>query len=99
MPGHQYRPAKYAFQRVVENFGNLLFALEEHHLTNTYAVVFQFGQRENIDFLVLRYLNTGSLSCEEFSEEWLFDGEVLSSSTLETVCAIGSIWKGRKRQR
>jgi hypothetical protein len=50
--------------------------LAEHRLTHTYAVVFHFCQLENIDYLVLRYLNTGALPFEEFSEEWVFDDEV-----------------------
>ena len=69
MPGHQFTQAEYALQKVVESFGNLLFELAEHHLTHTYAVVFRFCQYENIDYLVLRYLNTGALPYEEFSEE------------------------------
>jgi hypothetical protein len=76
MPGDQCTAAEYALQRVVENFGNLLFALEEHHLTHTYAVVFCFCQLENINYLALGYLNTGAVPFREFSEEWLFDGEV-----------------------
>jgi hypothetical protein len=76
MPGHRYTPAKYALQQKVESFGRLLSELEEHHLTHIYAVVFLFCQLENIDYLVLRYINTGALPFEEFSEEWLFDGEV-----------------------
>jgi hypothetical protein len=47
-------------------------------------VVFRFCQLENIDYLVLRYLNTGALPFEQWAEEWLFDGEVWSSFTLET---------------
>jgi hypothetical protein len=76
MPGHQYTPAEYALQQKVESFGRLLSELEEHHLTHTYAVVFLWCQLESIDYLVLRYLNTGALPFEEFSEEWLFDGEI-----------------------
>ena len=75
MPGHRYTPAEYAQQRVVESFGNLLSELAEHHLTHTYAVVFHFCVLEGIDYLVLRYLNTGASPFEEFSEEWLHDGE------------------------
>jgi hypothetical protein len=75
MPGHQYTPAEYALQRVVESFGNLLFELKQHRLTHIYAVVFRFCQLESIDYLVLRYLNTSALPFEEFSEEWLFDEE------------------------
>jgi hypothetical protein len=75
MPGHQYTPAESALQRVVGSFGNLLFELAKHHLTHTYAVVIRFCQLENIDYLLLRYLNTGALPFEEFSEEWLYDRE------------------------
>jgi hypothetical protein len=76
MPGHQYTQAKYALLEVVESFGNLLFELAEHRLNHTYAVVFRFCQVENIDHLVLTYLNTGALPFEEFSEEWLYNGDV-----------------------
>jgi hypothetical protein len=76
MPGHKYTPAEYALQQKVESFGRLLSELEEHRLTHIYAVVFLWCQLEDIDFLVLRYINTGALPFEEFSEEWLHDGEV-----------------------
>jgi len=76
MPGHRYTPAEYALQQKVECFGRLLSELEEHRLTRIYAVVLLFCQLENIDYLVLRYINTGALPFEEYSEEWLFDGEV-----------------------
>jgi hypothetical protein len=76
MPGHQYTPAEFGQQRVVESFGNLLFEMAEHHLTHIYAVVVQFCQLESINYLVLRYLNTGGLPFEEFSEEWLYDDKV-----------------------
>jgi hypothetical protein len=75
MPGHKYTPAEYALQRVVESFGKLLFELAEHNQTHTYAVVVCFCQIENIDYLVLRYLNTGTLPFEEVSKEWLFDND------------------------
>jgi hypothetical protein len=75
MPGHQYTQAEYTLQKSVESFGNLLFELEEHCLTHIYAVVFGFCQLENIDYLVLRCLNTGALPYKEYSKEWLFDGE------------------------
>jgi len=76
MPGHQYTPAEYALQNIVESFGNLPSELAEHLSTHTYAVVFHFWELENIDYLVLRYLNMGPLPLEEFSKEWLFEGEV-----------------------
>jgi hypothetical protein len=75
MPGHQYTQIEYALQQKVESFGRLLSELEEHRLTHTYSVVFRWCQLEGIDYLVLRYINTGALPFEEFSEEWLFDGE------------------------
>jgi len=76
MPGHRCTQSEYALQQVVETFGNLLYSLEEHHLTHTYQVVFRFCELEGIDYLLLRYLNTDALPFEEFSEGWLFDDEV-----------------------
>jgi len=76
MPRHRYTQSEYALQQVVELFGNLLFSLEEHHLTHTYRVVLRFSEPKNIDYLVLRYLKTGALPFEELSKEWLLDGEV-----------------------
>jgi hypothetical protein len=76
MPGHRYTPAEYTLQKIVESFGNLLFCLEEHRLYHIYAVVQRYCELENIGYLVHRYLCTGALPFEEFSEEWLYDGEV-----------------------
>jgi hypothetical protein len=76
LPGHQYTPAEYTLQKIVESFSDLIIELAEHRLTHTYAVVFRFCQLEGINYPVLRYLNTGALPFEEFSEEWLFNGEV-----------------------
>jgi len=76
MPGHRQTQSEYALQQVVEHFGNLLFSLEEHRLTHTYQVVLHFYELESIDYLVLRYLRTSALPFEEFSKNWLFDGEV-----------------------
>jgi len=97
MPGHYYTSAEYALQKVDESFGNLLFKLAEYYLTHTYAVVFRFCELENIDHLVLRYLNTGTLPYEEFSEEWLYEGEGKSSSILEPGSGTVSIWIGWKK--
>jgi hypothetical protein len=76
MPGHQYTQGEYALEQKIKSFGRLLFKLEEHRVIHIYAVVLRFCQLENIDYLVLRYLNTGALHFEEYSEEWLSDGEV-----------------------
>ena len=73
MPGHRYTPYEYALQKVVDLFGNLLYSLQEHNLTCIYQVVLRFAQLENIDFLVLRYLHTGLLPFEEFSEDPWYD--------------------------
>jgi len=75
MPGHRYTAAEYALHRKVESFGRLLSGLAEHRLTHIYAVVTLFCREEGIEYLVLRYLNTGLLPFEEFSEDWLFDKE------------------------
>jgi len=74
--GQHLVQSEYALQWTVELFGDLLFQLEEAHLTHAYQVAFRFCQLENIDYLVLRYLNTGALPFEEWAAEWLFDGEV-----------------------
>jgi len=73
MPGQSYTPYEEALQKVVELFGNLLFSLQGHNLIHTYQVVLRFAQLENIDYLVLRYLHTGLLAFEEFSEDPLYD--------------------------
>jgi len=75
MPGHRYTHSEYALQQIVKLFGNLLYSVHEHNLTHTYPVVLRFAQLENIDYLVLWYLNTGLLPFEEFSEDLLFDKE------------------------
>jgi hypothetical protein len=75
MPAHHYTPAELALQQKVKYFGHLLFQLEEHHLTHIYHVVFLFCKYEDIRYLVLRYLNTGMLPFEEFSEDYLFNIE------------------------
>jgi len=76
MPGRRNTQSKYALQQVVETFGNHLYSLEEDCLTHTYWVILRFCELEDIDYLVLRYLNTGLFPFEEFSEEWLFNREV-----------------------
>jgi hypothetical protein len=76
MSGQHLIQSKYALQKIVESFGDLLSQSEEAHLTHPYQVVFRFCQFENIDYLVLRYLNTGALPFKEWAEEWRFDGEV-----------------------
>jgi len=93
MPGQTYTPYEYALQKVVELFGNLLFSLHEHNQIRTYQVVIRFAQLDNMDYLVLRYLNTGLLPFEEFSEDRWYDEETWFISTEERVCGIGSDWE------
>ena len=76
MSGRRLTQSEYALQQVVEPFGELLSQLAEACLTHIYCAVFHFCKLKNIDYLVLRYLNTGALPFEEWAEEWLFDGEV-----------------------
>jgi hypothetical protein len=76
MAGHQYKPAEYALQQVVERFGIMFSELAKHNVTHTCVVVFLFSQIENINYLVLRYLDTGALPFEEFSKVWLHNGEI-----------------------
>jgi hypothetical protein len=76
MSGRRLTPSKYALQQVVVLYGKLLSPLDEAGLTHTYCVVFRFCILENIDYLVLRYLNVGASQFEEWAEEWLHEGEV-----------------------
>jgi hypothetical protein len=76
MSGRHLTQSECALQKVVESFGDLRFQLEEARLTHTYRVVFRFCQLENIDYLVLRYLNTSALPFDEWAEEWLHKREV-----------------------
>jgi hypothetical protein len=72
-PGHQYTPTKNALQRVLETFGNLLFSLAKHHLSHYYTLLCCSCELESIDYLVLKYLNTGALPWVKYSEQMLFD--------------------------
>jgi len=76
MPRHQMTQSEYALQQVVKRFGNLLFALDEQCVTHTYRLVSRFCELKNINHLALWYLNTNELPFEEYSEKWLFPGEV-----------------------
>jgi len=76
MSGRHLTQSEYALQQVVVLFGELLSQLAEAGLTRTYRDVFHFCELLNIDYLVLRYLNTGTSPFKESAEEWLHDGEV-----------------------
>jgi hypothetical protein len=75
MAGDRYTPAVYALQRIVKSFGSLLYDLAEHHLSQTYLVFYRFCELENIDYLVVRYLDTAMLPFKEFSEKSLYNWE------------------------
>jgi hypothetical protein len=61
--------SEYAQQQVVGLFGELLLQLAKGCLTHIYRVVFCFCEFKNINYLVLRYLNTGAPPFEEWAEE------------------------------
>ena len=94
MSGGHLTQSEYALQQIVGIFWELLSQLAEARLTHIYRVVFHFCQLENIDYLVLRYLNTGAWPFKEWADEWLHDGEIWSSYTSETVCGEDSIYIG-----
>ena len=52
MSGPPLTQSEYALQQSVVLFGDLLFELEETHLTYTYQIMFHFCQLEGIDYLV-----------------------------------------------
>jgi len=76
MSGRRLTQSEHAIQQVVVLVGELLSQLAEAGLTHTYQDVFRFCEFEDIDYLVLRYLNTGQPPYEEWAEEWLHEGEV-----------------------
>jgi hypothetical protein len=76
MSGQHLSQSEYALQQVVVLFGELLIQLDEAGLTHTYRDVLRYCELENINYLVLRYVNTGAGPFEEWAEEWLHDGEV-----------------------
>jgi hypothetical protein len=76
MSGARLSPYEYALQKVVVVFAELLIQLDEAGLTRTYCDVLRFCEIENIQYLVLRYVNTGAGPFEGFAEEWLHEGEV-----------------------
>jgi len=65
--------------------------LADTRLTHTYGLVFGFCEFKNIDYLVLRYLNTGAPPFNEWAEEWLHNREVSSSFMKETGFGGNSI--------
>jgi len=91
MSGRKLTKSEYALQQMIGLFGELLLQLDEAGFTLPYRDVFRFGDLENIDYLVLRDLNTGALPFEEWAEESLHTGEVQSSYTRETGCGGDSI--------
>jgi hypothetical protein len=76
MPGRHLSQSEYALQQVVVQFGKLLIQLNEAGLTHTYRDDLRHCELENINYLVLGYVNTGAGPYEEWAEEWLYDGEV-----------------------
>jgi len=92
MSGRHLTQYEYALQQVVMLFGELLSQLAEAHLTHTYQVVFRFCELENIDYLVLRCLNSGASPFEEWANEWLHNVEIQYISTKQTACGEGLIW-------
>jgi len=67
---------QYAHQKNVEHFGDLIVQLDEQALTHISRVVWLFVISISIGYTVHRYVSTGLLPFEEYSEEWLHPGEV-----------------------
>jgi len=76
MSGRHLTQSEYALQQAVVLLGELLIQLDEACLTHTYRDVFRFWELKNIDYLVLRYVNTGVSPFKKWAEEWLHDREV-----------------------
>ena len=76
MSGRQLSESECALQQIVVLFSELFSQLEEAGLICTYRDVFRFCDFDNIDYVVLRYLNTVLSPFEEWAEEWLQEWEV-----------------------
>ena len=76
MPGHRLTQSQYAHQKNVEHFRNLIVQLDEQALTHIPRVVWLVVISIGIGYPVHRYVSTGLLLIEEFSEDSLFPGEV-----------------------
>jgi len=76
MSGERLTQSEYALQQVVVLFGELHIQLDKAGWTGTYRDIIRFCELHNIDYLVLRYLNTGAPPLKEFAEKWLHSGEV-----------------------
>jgi hypothetical protein len=66
--------------------------LEEAGLNHTYRDVLHICELKIINYLVLRYPNTGAPPFEEWAEKWLHSGQVQSSCTKEKAFGEGLIW-------
>jgi len=75
MSGYRLTQFRYAHQKQVEFFGDQIFLLEEYHLTDISRGIKLDTVYNSIGYMVNRYLSTGLLPFEEFSEEPLFPGE------------------------
>ena len=76
MSGRRLSQSEYALQQGVVLSGELLIQLDAAGLTHTYRDVLRYCELENINYLVLRYVNTCAGPFEEWAEDWLHDGEV-----------------------
>jgi hypothetical protein len=74
--GQHLTQSAYTLQLTVGLFLKLHSQLEEASLTHTYRVVLHFCQLDNIDYLVLRYVNTSAPPFDQWAEEWLHEVEL-----------------------
>ena len=75
MPGHRLTRSQYAHQKNVEHFGDLIVQLDEQTLTHTSCVVWHVAISIGIGYPVHRYVSTGLLPFENYSDACLFPGE------------------------
>ena len=76
MAGQRLIQSEYVLQHSVMSFRDLIYQLVDAGIIRTYQDVLGYCVLESMDYLVLRYLNTGGLTFEKWAEEWLPDGEV-----------------------
>jgi len=72
MPGQRLTQSQYTHQKNIKHFGDLIVQLDNQALTHISRVVGLFIIRIGIGDPLNRYISTGLLPYEEYSEDWFF---------------------------
>jgi len=93
MSGYRLPQSQYAHQKNVKSFEDLMFTLKEHHLIQISRLNTCCLEYKPVFYKVHQYLHVDLLPFEEFSENCLYSGEALTSSTeITSILGIMLIW-------